>query len=232
MKAPIAAARNGQAEEGSAVATVTLSFDNGPVAGATEPLLDLLARHDIRTTFFLVGERLSDPAARRAAERAKAEGHVIGNHTMTHSAPLGTLGPQRSVWEIEAAEQALGPLAADPPLFRPMGGGGALGRHLVSPAAAGHLTANGYTMVTWTSVPGDFREPHRAWVDKAIADTAAEAWSVVVLHDEHIATMLDTLEHLLGVLAERGDRIVQAFPPSCLPIEAGRTTAAFEAISP
>ena len=68
---------------------LTLSFDNGPDPAVTPLVLDTLARHDIRSTFFVIGNKLVDPAARACADRAAAEGHWIGNHTWTHSSPLG-----------------------------------------------------------------------------------------------------------------------------------------------
>ena len=68
---------------------LTLSFDNGPEPDVTPQVLDTLAKRSIKTTFFVIGEKLADPARRRLAARAHDEGHWIGNHTYTHSVPLG-----------------------------------------------------------------------------------------------------------------------------------------------
>ena len=60
-----------------------LSFDDGPHPEFTRRLLDILARHDARATFFMLGE-----AAQRCPEavRSVAEaGHAIGNHSWDHS---------------------------------------------------------------------------------------------------------------------------------------------------
>jgi peptidoglycan/xylan/chitin deacetylase (PgdA/CDA1 family) len=70
---------------------LTLTFDNGPHPDVTPEVLDCLAQRDIRTTFFVVGERLAQPGARRICERAHTEGHWIGNHTWTHSIPLAEI---------------------------------------------------------------------------------------------------------------------------------------------
>src|SRR5262245_46296092 len=75
--------------EGSDVFDLTLSFDNGPEPGGTPLVLDILAERGIKSTFFVIGEKLADPERRRLARRARAEGHWIGNHTFTHSVPLG-----------------------------------------------------------------------------------------------------------------------------------------------
>ena len=63
-------------------ACVYLSFDDGPVAGITEFVLDLLLERNMKATFFMVGDNiLKDlPLARRVV----AEGHQVGNHTFNH----------------------------------------------------------------------------------------------------------------------------------------------------
>src|SRR5947209_7218582 len=68
---------------------VTLTFDNGPAPGTTERVLDVLGERDLKATFFVVGSMLHRPGARELADRAVAEGHWVGNHSMTHATPLG-----------------------------------------------------------------------------------------------------------------------------------------------
>jgi len=61
---------------------VALTFDDGPNDPYTPRLLDLLAQHQVRAIFFLVGNFV-----RRRPELARAilqGGHLVGNHTMTH----------------------------------------------------------------------------------------------------------------------------------------------------
>jgi peptidoglycan/xylan/chitin deacetylase (PgdA/CDA1 family) len=62
--------------------TVALTYDDGPSPRNTPELLDLLAAHNARATFFLIGEhvRKHPDLARRVA----GAGHVIGNHTAMH----------------------------------------------------------------------------------------------------------------------------------------------------
>jgi len=61
---------------------LALTFDDGPNDAATPPLLDVLARHQVRATFFMMGSfaRQRPEIVRRVA----GEGHLIGNHTMDH----------------------------------------------------------------------------------------------------------------------------------------------------
>ena len=203
---------------------LTFSFDNGPWPGATEPLLDFLARRSIKATFFVVGQRLQEPGGIELARRAHAEGHWIGNHTLTHTRPLGEDGGLARVErEIGETERLIGELAHPHRFFRP-NGGGAVGPHLLSAEAIGYLARNRYSVVTWTSAPGDWIAPHRAWLDNAIRDVERSDWTLLVLHDRFIAPMLDTLDRFLDVLATRGIEIVQDLPPACLVMRDGVVT--------
>ena len=61
---------------------IALTYDDGPNDMVTERLLEVLAHHDVRATFFLIGRYVRQrPQIVRAIA---AGGHVIGNHTMTH----------------------------------------------------------------------------------------------------------------------------------------------------
>jgi peptidoglycan-N-acetylglucosamine deacetylase len=61
---------------------IALTFDDGPNDAATPQLLEVLARHQVRATFFLIGGfARQQPELVRAVRSA---GHLIGNHTMTH----------------------------------------------------------------------------------------------------------------------------------------------------
>ena len=59
-----------------------LTFDAGYENGFTETILDTLRKHDVKATFFLVGNYLQKNAD--LVRRMVYEGHVIGNHTMNH----------------------------------------------------------------------------------------------------------------------------------------------------
>ncbi len=68
---------------GEPAKTMYLTFDDGPSAEYTDTILDVLAKYDIKATFFLVGENVEKrpEVARRIAE----EGHTIGIHCYSHA---------------------------------------------------------------------------------------------------------------------------------------------------
>ncbi|MCQ2445192.1 MAG: polysaccharide deacetylase family protein, partial [Mailhella sp.] len=70
-------------ETGIAKNLCVLTFDDGP-GPRTPELLDILKEKGVKATFFVVGEMAVNPAKKPLFERMVAEGHEIGNHTITH----------------------------------------------------------------------------------------------------------------------------------------------------
>ena len=203
---------------------VTLTFDNGPEPAATPRVLDELARADIKATFFVLGSKLADPERRAIAKRAHAEGHWIGNHTWSHREPLGRVtDPARVVAEIIDTEAAIGELGHPDHLFRPFGGGGAIGQHLLNSAAIDVLRKERMTCVLWNAIPRDW-EDARGWAETAIAQCLTQPWSVLVLHDLPTGAM-GRLRIFIDRVLDHGGRFRQDFPPQLVPIRRGEVRA-------
>ena len=83
---------------------VALTFDDGPNPVETPMMLDLLDRHQVKATFFMMGrsvERWPD-----AAREVLARGHEIGNHSYSHPR-LVFMSPARVREEIERTDALL-----------------------------------------------------------------------------------------------------------------------------
>lgn len=197
---------------------ITLSFDNGPDPETTPRVLDVLGEHDIRTSFFVVGQQMLAPGAAQAVERAAREGHWVGNHTFSHSPPLGERSsPTLAEDEIERTQALLGQLATGR-IFRPSGGGGNLDKRLLTRACFDYLVRERYTCVLWHSVPGDLRGYD--WVANAFADLRQRDWTLLVLHDlPHGA--IARLPEFLRSAKDQGYAFRQEFPPNCVPMVDG-----------
>jgi peptidoglycan/xylan/chitin deacetylase (PgdA/CDA1 family)/2-polyprenyl-3-methyl-5-hydroxy-6-metoxy-1,4-benzoquinol methylase len=97
--------------------TVSLTFDDGPDPEITPLVLDLLARHALKATFFVTGigaER--NPGIIRAI---LAGGHTIGNHSYSHSPFLMLKGGGTLRREIASAQAVLQEFGIVPLAFRP-----------------------------------------------------------------------------------------------------------------
>jgi peptidoglycan/xylan/chitin deacetylase (PgdA/CDA1 family) len=83
---------------------VALTFDDGPSPPYTDQLLEVLAKHEVKATFFMIGNRIEKhPETMR---RVIAEGHQIGNHSYSHPL-LGFLPPSYVQREIERTDKLL-----------------------------------------------------------------------------------------------------------------------------
>jgi peptidoglycan/xylan/chitin deacetylase (PgdA/CDA1 family) len=199
---------------------VTLSFDNGPDPDVTPHVLAVLARRDVKTTFFVIGQKLTDPAQHEVCARAYAQGHWIGNHTFTHSVPFGRRRePDVAEAEIGRTQALLGALAHPDRWFRPFGGGGNLDQCLLNGSAVEFLQRGRYTCVLWNAVPRDWEDPD-GWVDRALAHCRSQPWTLLVLHDLPTGAMRH-LDRFLATLQDLGAEFRQEFPPDCVPIVRG-----------
>jgi peptidoglycan-N-acetylglucosamine deacetylase len=194
---------------------VTLTFDNGPTPQITDRVLEILDRAGILATFFVIGRNLADPSRRALMREAHAAGHWIGNHTLTHTVPLGDRPDAGyAAAEIGETQARIGELSHPDKLFRPYGSEGLVGPHLLSRAAVSYLLEHRYCSVLWNSVPGDWRDPD-GWVQACVAEVAAQDWSVVVLHDTPGACVA-RLPEFIDRLNDAGVRWEQMFPDSVI----------------
>lgn len=100
---------------------LVLTFDDGPDPVYTPQILDLLAEHDARATFFVLGQH----AARHPeiVRRVVREGHHLGNHTLTH-ADVAEVGSLRARVEVLATDRVIRAVTGTgTTLFRPPHGG-------------------------------------------------------------------------------------------------------------
>ena len=179
---------------------VALTFDDGPHPEDTPPLLDLLARHGARATFFMVGKsaRRWPGLVRQVAEA----GHAVGNHTWDHSSFRLISGRFRRA-QLAWCREALAPHGA--PLFRPPYGEQGLGARL-------DARRLGYDVVCWDAIAEDWRDdPAEVMVARVMR--RLEPGSIVLFHDTLYTTveerfrdrrpMRQAVEALLVRLGER-----------------------------
>jgi peptidoglycan/xylan/chitin deacetylase (PgdA/CDA1 family) len=81
-----------------------LTYDDGPNDACTERILEILARHEVYATFFVIGRFARERVA--LIRRIRAAGHVVGNHTWTHPFLLFK-SPERVREELASTSAAL-----------------------------------------------------------------------------------------------------------------------------
>lgn len=83
---------------------VALTYDDGPNPPYTDRLLDILAKHNVKATFFMIGNRVEKYP--ETVRQVIAEGHQIGNHSYNHPL-LGFLPPTHVQQQIEHTDDLL-----------------------------------------------------------------------------------------------------------------------------
>jgi peptidoglycan/xylan/chitin deacetylase (PgdA/CDA1 family) len=150
---------------------VALTFDDGPDAATTPPILDELRRHGARATFFLITDRVK--GREQLVQRIVAEGHEIGNH-FTQDRPSIRLGADEFSKDLEAAHRVLAPYGAVR-WARP--GSGWYSRSMVATMAR-----KGYRCALGSVYPYDATIPwpsYASWYTRR----NARAGAILILHD-------------------------------------------------
>ena len=152
---------------------LALTFDDGPNDPHTLRLLEVLAKHQVKATFFMIGRFVGErPEIARAVAQA---GHVIGNHTYTHP-NLFFASASRLEKELDDCEQALTDAAGEhSKLFRPPFG---FRRPQTLRAAAGR----GLATVMWSVSGNDWKLPTAEAIERQGA-RHVRGGDVILLHD-------------------------------------------------
>ena len=158
---------------------IALTFDDGPNPEATPRLLEVLARHEVRAAFFLIGDfARREPGLTR---QIAAAGHVVGNHTMSHPW-LPRLSAARIRQQIAGCNHVLEDvLGASVRFFRPPHGAR-------RPAVLKTAADLGLRTTMWNLIVEDWKpqspEALLARLERGIADNRRRARGTnVVLHD-------------------------------------------------
>jgi peptidoglycan/xylan/chitin deacetylase (PgdA/CDA1 family) len=152
---------------------LALTYDDGPNDAYTPRLLEVLARHNVHATFFLIGRyvRHVPEIARQIADA----GHIVGNHTFNH--PLLTLKSAAGIREeLSTCRSALqDAIGGNSNLFRPPFGGR-------RPAVLRVARELGLDPVMWNVTGYDWNAPPAAAIEEKVAKQI-RGGDVVLLHD-------------------------------------------------
>jgi len=156
---------------------LALTYDDGPNDPHTLRLLEVLARHNVHATFFLIG-RYVRQRPEIACEIAKA-GHVVGNHTFTHPLLIfkspaeirGELSDCRAA--LEDAVGGSSNLISN--LFRPPFGGR-------RPAVLHIARELGLEPIMWNVTGFDWNAPPSAVIERKVGKQI-RGGDVILLHD-------------------------------------------------
>jgi peptidoglycan/xylan/chitin deacetylase (PgdA/CDA1 family) len=129
-----------------ATKTVYLTFDDGPIPEATPWVLEVLKHHDVKATFFCIGNNIKKHPD--AFQQVIDHGHAIGNHTFNHLNGWKT-GVKEYEANFEMCENEIQARYKGAKLFRPPYG-------KIKSAQATLIRKRGYKIIMWDVLSADF----------------------------------------------------------------------------
>lgn len=198
--------------------TVYLTFDDGPSL-YTNDILTILAEHDVKATFFVVGK--TDDESKEAYRRIVEEGHTLGMHSYSHDYDQ----IYRSIDDFDKDFTKLWDLLYDiigyrPRIYRFPGGSA----NQVNPDGMEkfirYLNDKSVVYFDWNVVNKDatgVRYTKEELIDNVLTDVARKKRSIVLMHDSSTkGTTVESLAELIETLLSEGASILpltQEVPP-------------------
>ncbi|MGZ4881165.1 MAG: polysaccharide deacetylase family protein [Halobacteriota archaeon] len=152
-----------------------LTFDDGPNPDFTPQILEILAQHRVKATFFLLGQNVA--AYPDLARTIVQEGHAIGNHTLTHPQLVGC-SSRFVARELSGCKRAIREAT------------GTVSRIMRPPFGDLDLTAFltarmlGYTIVNWSTSGEDWKGDLAQVVGERVLE-GFQKGGIILLHDGH-----------------------------------------------
>lgn len=188
---------------------VALTFDDAPDPIQTPKVLEVLRQHHVHATFFCIGNQAE--AYPDIVRQITADGHLIGNHSYSHSNCFPLFSRRKMQLDLERCDTALAqctPTGNDMKLFRPPFG-------VTNPTVASAVKSLGYTVIGWNIRSFDTARSTESAFYRICR--RMRPGSIVLLHDR-LPNSHILLERLLKYLhdndyrIERVDRMLKLTP--------------------
>ena len=177
---------------------IAMTFDDGPSATLTPKLLDLLAIHHIKATFFVIGENVAEHP--EIVARAAREGHEIASHSWSHP-NLAKMSQESVRNQLQRTDDAIkSAIGKSPTLLRPPYGS------ITEREKRMIHDEFGYDIILWDVDPLDWKRPGPAVVRNRILKETRPG-SIVLSHDIHPGT-IEAMPSTFDELEAKGFKFV------------------------
>lgn len=178
---------------------VALTFDDGPDPVQTPKVLKVLKEQQIPACFFCIGRKVK--GNEELIRQIISEGHLIGNHSFTHTNTFPLYSPSRMKKDLQACQAALEEVTSQKTkLFRPPFG-------VTNPTIAQTIKKLGYTPIGWNIRTLDTQQPSIEKVLQRIRKKLCPG-SIILLHDRMPDSDL-LLKEVLRLIKEQGYTVVR-----------------------
>ncbi len=190
-----------------AAGEVVLTFDDGPLPKYSNRILEILASHCVKATFFLVGSQAR--ANPEGVRKVRDAGHTVATHTQNHPGGMHLLPIGRVQQEIDegiaSVSAALGDGTAPAPFFRVPGLARAEGIEQYAASKGAQVWSADFPADDWRPVSSS-----RVY-ELAMQRLEAKGKGILLLHDIQARTVA-ALPKILQEMKARGYRVVHVVP--------------------
>ncbi len=178
---------------------IAITFDDGPVPGKTEKILEILSQHKIHASFFCIGNRVDDHPA--LVKRIYNEGHLLANHSYWHGKTFDLQSSLKIEKELMDTDVALKKtIGLTPRFFRPPYG-------VTNPMVARAVKKRGYETIGWSVRSFDTIIHDSSALMKRVTKSL-KAGDMILFHD-YCEVTIEILPALLDHINKLGLKIVR-----------------------
>lgn len=174
---------------------VALTFDDGPSAKTTPTVLAALSKHNVRATFFTVGENVKKNP--KLTKEIYESGNELANHTYSHP-NLRALSAEEIAKELKLTDSAIFEITGFTPLIIRAPGG------RVSSAVK---ECDSRPFIGWTVDTEDWRYRDTKRLISFIESVPLKDGDIILMHDIHPSTAA-AIDRVIEILKERGFELV------------------------
>jgi peptidoglycan-N-acetylglucosamine deacetylase len=178
---------------------IAITFDDGPLDGKTDHILNILESHQVQAAFFCIGSRVV--GNEQLLQRIDRSGHLIGNHSFSHAKTFDVMSTRSVMDELaktnQLVEQVIG---KKPRFFRPPYG-------VTNPMIASAVKKLDLTVIGWSVRSFDTITKNPAQLLKRVTD-GLKGGDVVLFHDYCDSTQ-EILSSFITQARQKGLRIIR-----------------------
>lgn len=187
---------------------VALTFDDG-ISDYTEELLDILHRHRVKATFFILGRSLNSNQNKKILVRMVREGHIVGSHSYDHP-DLTNLSHEDIRSQMISTDEAIQSVIGLRPRFmRPPYG-------YVDQNVVRTLSAMGYLIINWNHDTNDWKFQNNfgtivSYVQNEISFPRNTDQGPIILQHDSLQSSIRLQSGIIKILRRKGYEFVSMY---------------------
>lgn len=178
---------------------IAITFDDGPILGKTEKILEVLKFHNVQAAFFCIGNQVARHST--LAKQIHSDGHLLGNHSYWHKSTFDLQSAKKIQDELITTDIAIqNTIGLRPVFFRPPYG-------VTNPKVASAIINGGYKTIGWSIRSFDTISKDREALFSRITKSL-KSGDIILFHD-YCTITLEILPDFIAYVRKQGLKIVR-----------------------